>query len=182
MKGRRARVASGAVALVVAGCAGGSSPAPKLGPMTVTSPAVGPGAALPTRYTCDGPDVSPPLAFSGAPRRAAELAVVLLDSDVRSETGPFLHWVVFGIPHDVLVEPENELAPGALQAATSFGRARYLGPCPPPGPAHHYSLELYAERTRLMLTAGMPGQEALRAIRAGADARAVLAFTYARRR
>lgn len=192
MKGWWAHAASGAAALLLAGCGGGgsrpgegptppsSTPAP--GPMALTSPAVGPGAKLPARYTCDGADVSPPLAFTGVPRRAAELALVLLDSDAPTAAGPFLHWVVFGIPRDVLVEPENELAPGALQASTSFGRARYLGPCPPPGPPHHYSLELYAERTRLMLTAGMPGLPALRAIRAGARASAVLAFTYARRR
>jgi len=192
VKGWRARAAAVAVALGLAGCGGGGSqpaqrpatpaPVPASGAMAITSGAVRPGAALPARYTCDGPDVSPPMAFTGVPRHAAQLALVLIDSDARAGAGPFLHWVVFGIPRDVVVEPENELAPGALQAATSFGRARYLGPCPPPGRGRHYRLELYAERTRLlMLTAGEPGDQALQAIRAGATTSAVLPFTYARR-
>lgn len=105
----------------------------------LTSPAFAPGDALPSRYTCDGADVSPPLRWSASPSGTRTLVLRFVDLDTRP---PFLHWSVTG------------LAPGlrALSAharvsrshRNDFGHIGYGGPCPPSGQTHHYIFELRA--------------------------------------
>src|SRR5439155_5496578 len=98
--------------------------------------------AIPIKYTCDGADVSPPLAWSGA--AAGTQAFALIADDPDAPAGTWVHWVLYNLPAAVSELPENvakvetlDLG-GARQGRTDFRRPGYGGPCPPPGPAHRY--------------------------------------------
>jgi Raf kinase inhibitor-like YbhB/YbcL family protein len=104
----------------------------------LTSPAFQPGAAIPTRYTCDGADVSPPLRWTAPPRGTASLSLTVFDPDAPG--GGFLHW---RIRH--LAASTRSLPAGSrLGGANGAGGSGWTGPCPPSGPAHHYRFELRA--------------------------------------
>lgn len=116
--------------------------------ITVTSKAFAPGAPVPARFTCDGDDRSPPLAWRGVPDSAAELAVVVDDPDAPG--GTYVHWVVYGLDRSATGLAEATVPAGARQADNSAGDARYRGPCPPGrGGAHHYRFTVYALDARL---------------------------------
>ncbi len=115
--------------------------------MRVESPAFAYGAPIPRAYTCDGADRSPPLVFSGVPRAARSLVLLVLDPDAPG--GTFHHWAVYdlspavpGLPEGV---PKRAELRGFLQGTNDFGRVGYGGPCPPRGhPAHRYFFRLFA--------------------------------------
>jgi Raf kinase inhibitor-like YbhB/YbcL family protein len=116
----------------------------------LSSPAFAPGQTIPVRYTCDGANGSPPLRWTAPPRRTTSLALLMEDPD--APVGTFTHWLAWNIKPTV-----RRLAAGARpprQGRTSAGTVGYTGPCPPPGPAHHYVFKLYALRTPLRLRAG----------------------------
>lgn len=142
-------------ALLLVACRRGAMPAP--GGITVTSAAFPSGGPIPARYTCEGEDIPPPLAWEGVPRGAAALALVVDDPDAPG--GVFTHWTVYNLPPDLNGLPEGAgltapLPPGALEGRNDFGVARYRGPCPPAGPAHRYRFRLYALSAPLDLPAG----------------------------
>jgi Raf kinase inhibitor-like YbhB/YbcL family protein len=117
--------------------------------MRLTSSAFADGGAIPRKYTCDGQDVSPALAWDGVPTEAKALVLVVDDPDARG----FVHWVAFDIP----AAPTGQLAEDASatdrslrQGTNSFGKAGYGGPCPPSG-THHYRFRLLAIREPLGL-------------------------------
>jgi len=105
--------------------------------ISVTSPAFDEGGAIPTRYSCDGEDVSPPLAWQGAPDGTVAFALILDDPDA----GGFVHWTVADIAASDGSAEEGE-SPG-IDGRNGFGRAGYGGPCPPSG-THRYVVTLYA--------------------------------------
>jgi Raf kinase inhibitor-like YbhB/YbcL family protein len=124
-------------------------------PFVLSSPAFAPDAAIPAQYTCDGTDISPPLAWSGAP--AATKSFVLVVEDPDAPGGTFYHWAAFDLAPDAtgLAAGYGAGRPGAgfREARNSFGESDYRGPCPPPGPAHHYRFRLFSlGRPRLDLT------------------------------
>jgi len=103
------------------------------------------GEPIPPRHTCQGENISPPLAWSGAPAGTRGFALICYDPDAPGRT--FYHWAVFGLPADRAELPERlpKGAPGLHQAVNDFGAAGYGGPCPPPGHGiHHYHFELLA--------------------------------------
>ena len=107
--------------------------------MQLTSPAFADGAAIPEEHTCDGSDVSPPLAWDAAPEGTDSFALIVTDPDARG----FIHWVLTGIPGDV-----RELAAGqgdqvGTPGRNAFGNIGWGGPCPPSG-EHRYVFELLA--------------------------------------
>ena len=123
--------------------------------LTLTAEAFAPGQAIPIKYTCHGQDISPPLAWSGAPAGTQSLALVMDDPD--APMGTWVHWVVYNIPADAAGVSEGasqakavafNLPAGAQQGMTSFRRAEYGGPCPPSG-VHRYVFHLYALDTIL---------------------------------
>ncbi len=139
-------------ALAAAGwmwCASGA------GALTLTSPDIKPGAKLADEqvfnsFGCSGKNVSPALAWSGAPKGTKSFALNVYDPDAPTGSG-FWHWVVFNIPADTTSlakgagDPKSDAAPkGAIQGKTDYGVAGYGGPCPPKGPAHHYIFTIYA--------------------------------------
>ncbi len=114
---------------------------------TLLSPAFDDGGTIPTRYTCDGSDISPPLRWSNTPSETRSFALIVDDPD--APRGTFTHWVLFDLPADITSLPEG-LTSGAVGVAGSndFGRVGYGGPCPPPGDApHRYVFTLYALTT-----------------------------------
>lgn len=111
-------------------------------PFTLTSPAFAEGDAIPVRFTCDGDNLSPALAWTDAPTGAQSFTLVVHDPDAPG--GDFVHWVLFDIPAEAAHLPEgvtDEGTPGT-NSALSIG---YTGPCPPQGNApHRYQFDLYA--------------------------------------
>jgi Raf kinase inhibitor-like YbhB/YbcL family protein len=143
---------------VVSGCGdgrtGSSAPTPTAAhDLAVTSPAFPDGGTIPRRYTCDGDDVSPPLAFTGVPAGAASLALLVEDPD--APHGTFTHWLVWDIgPHTTNLGT-GQAPTGAVEGRNGFGRTGYGGPCPPRGDRpHRYVFSLYATDRRLSLAPG----------------------------
>ena len=111
-------------------------------PFTLTSSAFAAGAAIPARFTCDGDDVSPPLAWVGAPAATGSLVLIVRDPDARN----FAHWVAYEIPGGTsgsLPEAIARSVPSLKQGRNDFGKDGYGGPCPPSG-THHYVFRLAA--------------------------------------
>jgi Raf kinase inhibitor-like YbhB/YbcL family protein len=179
---RRAIRRCALVALVVlAGCGGGekpSGPLPGAGAkLDVRSPAFPDGATIPRRFTCDGAGVSPPLSWSGVPRGARSLALVVEDEDA----GRFVHWTVLDIAGSAHGLAQGRVPAGAVQTDNSFGRRGWGGPCPPKGDApHHYVFALYATRAPLGLGEGASPDDVRAALAKAAIARGVLTGLYAR--
>jgi Raf kinase inhibitor-like YbhB/YbcL family protein len=101
-------------------------------------------------FGCKGGNVSPALAWSGAPSATKSFALLVHDPDAPTGSG-WWHWLVYNIPASVSAlpagagDPQKKLLPaGAVQGRTDFGSAAYGGPCPPPGSPHHYNFRLYA--------------------------------------
>jgi Raf kinase inhibitor-like YbhB/YbcL family protein len=115
--------------------------AKKMKDLTITSTAFADGGAIPARYTCDGQDISPPLAFGAAPSGTRSLALIVDDPD--SPAGTWVHWVVWNIPHDSREIAEGSLPADARQGLNDFKRNSYGGPCPPSG-THRYYFKVYA--------------------------------------
>lgn len=101
---------------------------------------------VPSKYTCDGNDVSPPLAWSGVPSGTKSFALIADDPD--APMGTWVHWVVWNIPPsttklDEDIPTDRRLDDGMRQGLNDFKRPGYGGPCPPGG-KHRYFFKLYA--------------------------------------
>src|SRR4051812_19691156 len=110
--------------------------------MLLTSPSFEDGGTIPKKFTCDGGNINPELIIQNVPEEARSLALVMHDPDAPMPGG-FTHWVVWNIPPQTVVIKEESVPPGSRDGANSRGMG-YTGPCPPPGPAHHYEFRLYA--------------------------------------
>ncbi|HTD70302.1 MAG TPA: YbhB/YbcL family Raf kinase inhibitor-like protein [Gemmatimonadales bacterium] len=153
---------------------------------TLTSTAFTDGAAIPVKHTCDGVDVSPLLAWSGAPAGTRSFALIADDPD--APAGSWVHWVVYNLPAAVSELPENvakvealDLG-GARQGRNDFRRPGYGGPCPPPGPAHRYVFTLYALDAPLTLKAGAQRKDVETTMEGHVLGSAQLLGTYARQK
>ena len=130
------------------------------------SPAFGYGQAIPLRYTCDGENRSPPLAWQGVPAESQALVLYVFDPD--APVGTFIHWVAFDLPVSLTGLPEGvPKSPRALgfgQAKNDFLRVGYDGPCPPRGHGpHRYFFRLFALDRSLGAHPGAPARAVLRA-------------------
>jgi Raf kinase inhibitor-like YbhB/YbcL family protein len=126
------------------------------------------GAFIPSRFSCQGENISPALKWTDPPAGARSFALIVEDPD--APAGVWTHWVVFNLPAQARAMDENapqqaELPNGGLQGLTSFGSVGYGGPCPPPGRAHRYFFRLYALDTVLSLQAGAAKQDVLAALK-----------------
>ena len=164
---------------IAAGC-GGRAPSVKTpeaaATMTVTSSAFGDGGDIPRRHTCDGENLSPPLAFGGVPSGTGELALLVEDPDAPG--GTFVHWVAWGIDGTRPVLAEGEAPAGS--GTNDFGRAGYGGPCPPRGPAHRYVVTVFALSRPTGLRAGASAADLRSAIDGAVLAEGSLTGRYAR--
>ena len=123
--------------------------------LKVTSSAFQQGGSIPAKYTCEGQDVSPPLAWTGAPGNIKSYALIVDDPDAPDPAKPqrvYVHWVLYNIPATSTSLPENAsksgLPKGAVQGKNDWGKPEYGGPCPPIG-RHRYFFKLYALDTTL---------------------------------
>ncbi len=155
-------------------------------PLTLKSGAFAEGKGIPKRHTCDGPDLSPPLAWSGAPEGTRTFALLCDDPDAPRMT--WVHWVLFDLPGRLSELPEGvpakETLPelgGAKQGRNDFGRIGYGGPCPPPGKPHRYFFKLYALGSEMKLGSGARKSALERAMRGHVLGEAALIGTYGRR-
>ena len=129
--------------------------------MELKSSAFEQGGLIPAKYTCDGPDISPPLSWSDPPVGNKSLALIVDDPDAPS--GTWVHWIAWNIPANarVLDEdlPKRESLPnGMKQGMTDFRRVGYGGPCPPSG-THRYFFKLYALDTMFNLPSSATKKE-----------------------
>jgi Raf kinase inhibitor-like YbhB/YbcL family protein len=152
---------------------------------TLSSTAFKEGATIPVKHTCDGADVSPSLAWSGAPPGTRAFALIADDPD--APAGTWVHWVLYNVPARASALPENVAKTealkdpdGAVQGRNDFPRIGYGGPCPPPGKPHRYFFKLYALDAPLGLKAGGTKQEVERAMQGHVLGMAQLMGTYAR--
>lgn len=144
------------------------------------------GESIPTEYTCDGADVSPPLTVGDVPDEASSLAVVVDDPD--APNGTFTHWTVWNlppslerIPKDVPPDPRPADLDGARQGENDFGEIGYRGPCPPEEDgSHEYRFTLYALESDPELEAGASVDAVRDALEGATVAEARFAGTYGR--
>jgi hypothetical protein len=165
--------------LVLAGCGGDDTvegPAPKApAGIRLTSPSYPQGRTLPRAVTCDGKGAAPALEWSGVPKGARSLAILMEDPD--APDGTFVHWTVW----DLDPAAQTLLGAGPAEGENSFGDKGYGAPCPPEGdPPHRYRLILYALREPLGLEAGAKPADVREAIAGRALARGVLEARYGR--
>jgi Raf kinase inhibitor-like YbhB/YbcL family protein len=105
-----------------------------------------PGGAIPVRAMasdCGGANRSPALSWTAAPTGAKSFALILHDADAPIPGG-FYHWVVYNLPAGSHGLPAGVNLAADQLGKTTAGKPGYYGPCPPPGPAHHYTFTLYA--------------------------------------
>ena len=177
-------VISLAVAFGAASCGGGDEPAssPTASPtsagedLQLSSSAFQEGEAIPVEYTCDGDDVSLPLAWSEPPPATRSFALILDDPDAPG--GVFTHWVLFNIPPETRQLAQGQVPGGAYQGKNGFGGIGYGGPCPPSGGAHRYQFALYALDQNLNLETGATKSQVLDAMQGHVLARGDLMGTY----
>src|SRR5438034_2460645 len=119
--------------------------------MKVTSSAFQEGANIPSKFSCDGANTSPPLQISDVPSEAKSLDLIVDDPDAPS--GLFTHWIVWNIEPATGQIAENSSPTGGSQGTNDFGKSGYGGPCPPLG-THRYFFKLVALDEKLSLKAG----------------------------
>ncbi|OGO32089.1 MAG: hypothetical protein A2136_03300 [Chloroflexi bacterium RBG_16_54_11] len=117
----------------------------------ITSSAFKDGDKVPSRYTCDDQNVSPPLAWTGIPTGTKSLTLIMDDPD--APAGTWVHWVLYNLPPS-LAGLEQGISGGGTDGKNDFTRTGYGGPCPPKGSNHRYFIKLYALDTVLDLKAG----------------------------
>lgn len=141
------------------------------------------GGSIPTKYTCEGADTSPPLEWSGAPAGARSFALIVDDPDAPDPAHPkrtYVHWVAYDIPASVTAIAEGAgkgaMPAGAKDGTNDWKKAGYGGPCPPIG-RHRYFFKLSALDTTLALTSPSK-QELLAAMKGHVLEEAQLVGTY----
>ena len=150
--------------------------------MIITSTALSDHGAIPRTYTCEGGDVSPPLAWSGVPATARSLALIVDDPDAPDPRAPrmtWVHWVLYNLPVGVAGLPEavRALPVGTLEGVNDWQRTGYGGPCPPVG-RHRYFHKFYALDV-VLPDLGRPAKKALEQAMKGhvvAEARLIGAY------
>jgi len=142
--GRNALLAAALAAAITAAAAA----AREEGNMRISSTAFSNQGAIPAVYTCEGKDISPPLAWSDLPAGSKSLALIVDDPDAPDPAAPkmtWVHWILYNLPasNDGLPEGVKTLPTGAREGLNDWKKTGYGGPCPPIG-RHRYFHKLYA--------------------------------------
>lgn len=109
------------------------------------------------KYTCDGDNISPTMAWGDVSSIANSIAIVIDDSD--APNGTFTHWILFNLPKTAqriahMINASSQFYPGMKQGKNDFGNIGYGGPCPPQGQTHQYVVTLYLLDAPLQLSNG----------------------------
>jgi len=146
--------------------------------MKITSSAFQQGANIPSKFTCDGSDTSPPLQITDIPSNAKTLVLIADDPDAPG--GLFTHWLVWNLPPQTSSIAEGS-SPRGVQGANDFGKSGYRGPCPPPG-THRYSFKVFALDRELDLRSGAKRSQVDNAMKGHIIAQGELVGRYARKK
>jgi Raf kinase inhibitor-like YbhB/YbcL family protein len=151
----------------------------------LTSQAFTDGAEIPSQFSCEGENRSPPLGWTGVP--VATRSFVLIADDPDAPRGAWVHWLLWNLPADACelsagLPTLPELPSGARQGLNGGGDFGYQGPCPPPGGPHRYFFRLYALDTALNLAPGVNRADLETALQGHVLGQAVLMGTYQRGR
>ena len=171
----RKPIISGVVVMLLAVIASFAAEGAK---MKITSSAFQEGGNIPSKFTCDGSDTSPPLQITGVPSEAKSLVLIADDPDAPS--GLFTHWLIWNIPPQTNSISEGS-APKGVHGTNDFGKLDYKGPCPPPG-THRYSFKIYALDRELDLRGGAKRSQLDAAMKGHVVAQGVLVGRYARKK
>ena len=133
---------------LICSCAPAQTEATPMTQMKLESPAFAEGQSIPSKYTCEGEDISPPLQWSNLPTGTKTLALIVDDPDAPDPKAPkrtWVHWVLYEIPANASGLPEGgtPLPLGTREGLNDWERTGYGGPCPPIG-THRYFFKLYA--------------------------------------
>lgn len=122
------------------------------------SHAFSPGGFIPSYYTCDGSDISPPLYWKDVPINTRSFVLIMDDPDALPST--WNHWIVYNLPASITALPTNlqQLPKDAQNGKNSWGNTNYGGPCPPKG-RHRYVFKLYALDINLPFPSGKTKEE-----------------------
>ena len=168
-------IIAGALAIVlvaiVSFAAGGAK-------MKVTSSAFQEGGNIPSKFTCDGADSSPPLQIADVPSAAKSLALIVDDPDAPS--GLFTHWMVWNISPQTSTVAEGS-APKGVHGTNDFGKPGYGGPCPPSG-THRYYFKIFALDGELDLPSGAKRSQLDAAMKGHVVAQGELMGRYSRKK
>ncbi len=150
--------------------------------MSMSSEAFKAGESIPSKYTCDGQNISPALEWGEVPSSVQSLALIMDDPDAPS--GTFVHWVYYDLPESLRGLPENVPADehpssGGAQGKNGAGRTGYMGPCPPSG-THRYFFHLYALDTKLDAAPGLTKDQLLQSMQGHIVAQGELMGVYKR--
>ena len=147
---------------------GAGVPGEPMATLQLKSSAFSNGGTIPSKFTCDGPDLSPGLSWNDPPTDTKVFALIMDDPD--APAGTWVHWVLYDLPASLRELPEGvpkkkDLESGARQGSNDFGKIGYGGPCPPRGAAHRYSFRLYALDRPAQLRAGAAKSDVERAMK-----------------
>jgi Raf kinase inhibitor-like YbhB/YbcL family protein len=151
--------------------------------LLVSSTAFQQNGMIPSRFTCDGENISPVLEWSGYPGGAKSFAVICDDPDASS--GAFIHWVLYNIPGNVSHLDEHFIAKDnpvreILSGINSYRKPEYIGPCPPGG-IHRYFFKVYCLDIYLSSKEGMSAEELIRNMEGHIIAKGDLMGKYSRK-
>jgi Raf kinase inhibitor-like YbhB/YbcL family protein len=185
------RIRNGLCALAIIAFGAASAAAQTPAAITVTSPTLKANEVVPVDHTADGKNISPALAWSGAPAATKQFALVYDDPDVVFGGQTFVHWLAYkipgtakGLPADLPMEPvlstPADIA-GTIQGLSGFKRTGYRGPAPPPGKPHHYTWTVYALDADLPLEQGLNRNQLMEAIKGHIIGQGALVAIYERK-
>ena len=146
--------------------------------MKLTSSAFDHNEEIPTLYTCEDKDISPPLKWEGAPEETKSYALIVDDPDAPDPAAPkmtYVHWVLYNI--DPSTRHISEEGRAGVDGINDWKRTGYGGPCPPIG-RHRYFFKLYALDCELPDLGHPTKPELLAAIEGHILAEATLIGTY----
>jgi Raf kinase inhibitor-like YbhB/YbcL family protein len=151
--------------------------------LQISSTAFPAGETIPKKFTCDGPDVSPPLKWNEPPAKTQSIALIMDDPD--APAGTWVHWVLYDLPANTRelsegVAKQEQLSSGGRQGRNDFGKIGCGGPCPPPGKPHRYFFKLYALDAKVNLKSGATKADVERAMKGHILAQAELIGKYGR--
>jgi len=148
--------------------------------MKITSPVFKNNAQIPSKYTCDGENINPPLEISEVPEGAKSLVLIVDDPDA-TRGFTWLHWTLWNIKPDTKEISENSIPQGAIEGKTDFGKSGWGGPCPPSG-SHRYFFKLFALNAVLDLSDSASLDEIQKAMEGHILEKAELIGLYSRER
>lgn len=147
------------------------------GSMKISSSVFQNNQMIPSKYTCDGENINPPLLVSDVPKETKSLALIMDDPD--APMGTWVHWTLWNVSPETKEIAQGSIPQGAIEGSTSFGRPGYGGPCPPSG-THRYFFKLYALDINLDLHASIDKAKLESAMEGHIIAKAELIGLYSR--